>query len=62
MIQQMYSRTQLAKRLGCSTATLDRHVREGKFPAPQRVLGRPRWSESDIQKHLDRMKKKTEFR
>lgn len=57
-IEKRYNRRQVAEILGCHVRTLDRNVIEGKFPPPEKVLGRPSWRESVIVKYLESRKNK----
>jgi predicted DNA-binding transcriptional regulator AlpA len=45
---------ELAARLGISTRTLDRAVRDGRLPRPTYVLGKalPLWNDEEVDRHL----------
>ena len=51
-LSPLLSRKQVANILGVDARTLDRQVREGKFPAPAYVLGRPRWDTNVVKTHI----------
>jgi predicted DNA-binding transcriptional regulator AlpA len=56
--EKRYSRKQVSEMLGCHPITLDRHVRKGEFPPPEKILGRPTWRESVLVKYFNERKMK----
>lgn len=55
-VEKRYTRKQVAEMLGCHPITLDRNVIKGKFPAPEKILGRPTWRESVLKKYFESRK------
>lgn len=51
---KLLSRKQVAEALGIHPRTLDRHVRESKFPAPALVCGLIRWKQEDVEEYVRR--------
>jgi excisionase family DNA binding protein len=45
----LFTKEELAKMLQLSERTVDRHIVEGKVPAPFYIGSRPRWMRSAIQ-------------
>lgn len=54
MIKKFLTRKQTAELLGVHPSTLDRRWRSGEFPPPAIILGRPMWSEADVEQELSR--------
>ena len=50
---ELLSRKQVAQLLGVDPKTLDKHVRQGEFPTPARILGRPRWDAGVVKSFID---------
>lgn len=45
---------QVAAALQVSERTIMRRVRQGFFPAPALILGRPRWRRETVEKYVDK--------
>lgn len=45
---------QVAAALQVSERTIMRRVRQGIFPAPALILGRPRWRRETVEKYVDK--------
>ena len=58
IVEKRFNRSQVAKKLGCHPSTLDRNVRNGNFPPPERFLGRLLWRESVVVEYLESRKNK----
>ena len=52
MVEKFLTRKQTAEALGIHPCTLDRKWRSGKFPPPAEILGRPMWTEADVEEGL----------
>lgn len=51
-MEKRYTKRELCKELQVSLSTLERHVKGGSFPAPEKIFGRPTWRESVVEKFL----------
>ena len=54
MVEKFLTRKQTAEALGIHPCTLDRKWRSGKFPPPAEILGRPMWTEADVEAELQK--------
>lgn len=45
---------QVAQALQVTVRTISNRVKSGDFPPPARILGRPRWRKSDVEKYIER--------
>lgn len=51
---RLLSVKQVAAMLSISISTLYVWVGKGRFPAPAKILGRPRWKEEDVLHYVER--------
>lgn len=51
---KMMTRKEVAAMLRVTPMTLYTWVRKGKFPAPAKILGYPRWKESDVRGYIEK--------
>lgn len=49
---ELLSRKQVLAALGVTHNTLVKHVRDGSFPAPALIMGRPRWKKEDVDNYV----------
>lgn len=51
---ELLSRKQVLSSLGVTHNTLVKYVKDGTFPAPALIMGRPRWKKEDVDAYVTR--------
>lgn len=51
---ELLNRKQVMASLGVTHNTLAKYVREGTFPAPALIMGRPRWRKEDVEAYVNK--------